>query len=109
MLEAGEMGGVLEGVLQRLSSYIEKAVKLRAAVKSALIYPVSVISIAVGVIVLLLWKVVPIFATLFLGLDATMPLPTRIVIALSHFVAQFIWLMALIGTALVVALKRYHA
>ena len=108
MIEAGEMGGVLEGVLQRLSSYIEKAVKLRAAVKSALIYPVSVISIALGVIVLLLWKVVPIFATLFVGLNATMPLPTRVVIGLSHFVAQFIWLMALIIVALVFALKRYH-
>jgi type IV pilus assembly protein PilC len=108
MIEAGEMGGVLEGVLQRLSSYIEKAVKLRAAVKSALIYPVSVISIAAGVIILLLWKVVPIFATLFAGLDATMPLPTRFVIALSHFVATFIWLIAVLVAGIVFGVKKYH-
>jgi len=109
MLEAGEAGGVLEGVLKRLSSYIEKAVKLRAAVKSALIYPVAVLVIAGGVITLLLWKVVPIFATLFAGLDATMPLPTRFVIALSRFVGEFAWVMIGGSVVAVIALKRYYA
>jgi type IV pilus assembly protein PilC len=109
MLEAGEAGGVLEGVLQRLSSYIEKAVKLRAAVKSALIYPTAVVLIATGVIVLLLWKVVPIFATLFAGLNATMPLPTRVVIGLSGFVVRFAWLIALLAVGVPAGLKRYHA
>ena len=108
MLEAGEAGGVLEGVLQRLSAYIEKAVKLRAAVKSALIYPVAVVVIATGVIIMLLWKVVPIFATLFAGLNATMPLPTRFVIALSGIVAHFAWLIVLLAVAIPAALKRYH-
>lgn len=90
MVEAGETGGILDTILQRLSSYIEKNVKLKRAVKSAMIYPVSVLGIAAGVIALLLWKVVPIFVTLFAGLGADLPLPTRIVIGLSNFVGS-IW------------------
>jgi type IV pilus assembly protein PilC len=89
MVEAGEAGGILDGVLQRLSTHIEKAVKLRRAVKSALIYPSVVVLIAGGVIFLLVWKVVPIFATLFAGLGVDLPLPTRIVIGLSNAVASF--------------------
>lgn len=76
MVEAGETGGILDTILQRLSGYIEKAVKLRRAVQSALIYPAAVVAIAGGVILLLLWKVVPIFATLFAGLGVDLPLPT---------------------------------
>src|ERR1700747_2825483 len=67
LVEAGETGGILDTILQRLSTYIEKNVKLKRAVRSALVYPVVVLSVAAGVIVLLLWKVVPIFATLFVG------------------------------------------
>lgn len=89
LVEAGEAGGILDGVLQRLSTHIEKAVKLRRAVKSALIYPSVVVFIAAGVITLLLWKVVPIFATLFAGLEVALPLPTRIVIGMSDAVANF--------------------
>ena len=89
MVEAGETGGILDTILQRLSGYIEKAVKLKRAVQSALIYPVAVIAIAGGVIFLLLWKVVPIFATLFAGLQVDLPLPTRIVIGLSNAIATF--------------------
>ncbi|MGH9692193.1 MAG: type II secretion system F family protein [Candidatus Acidiferrales bacterium] len=95
MVEAGETGGILDTILQRLSTYIEKNVKLKRAVKSAMIYPVSVIGIAVMVIILLLWKVVPIFVTLFNGLDATLPLPTRIVIGLSNFVGSIYGVMIL--------------
>jgi type IV pilus assembly protein PilC len=90
MVEAGEAGGILDGVLQRLSTHIEKAVKLRRAVKSALIYPSAVVLIAGGVIILLLWKVVPIFATLFAGLGVDLPLPTRIVIGFSNAIASFV-------------------
>jgi type IV pilus assembly protein PilC len=90
MVEAGEAGGILDGVLQRLSTHIEKAVKLRRAVKSALIYPSAVVLIAGGVVILLLWKVVPIFATLFAGLGVDLPLPTRIVIGFSNAIASFI-------------------
>src|SRR5579862_5005605 len=96
MVEAGETGGILDTILQRLSTYIEKNVKLNRAVKSAMIYPISVLSIAAGVIVLLLWKVVPIFVTLFNGLNATLPLPTRIVIGLSNFVGSIYGLIILV-------------
>jgi len=88
MVEAGETGGILDTILQRLSGYIEKAVKLKRAVQSALIYPIAVITIAGGVIFLLLWKVVPIFATLFAGLGVDLPLPTRIVIGLSNMIGK---------------------
>jgi type IV pilus assembly protein PilC len=97
MVEAGETGGILDTILQRLSSYIEKNVKLKAAVKSALIYPIGVISIAGAVIVLLLWKVVPIFATLFAGLGVDLPLPTKIVIGMSNFVGSIFGLLIVVG------------
>ena len=91
MMEAGEMGGILDTILQRLAAYVEKAVKLRSAVKSALIYPVSVVSLAFLIVGALLKWVVPIFANLFTGLGVALPLPTRIVMGLSAFVGQFWW------------------
>src|SRR6202158_2257529 len=97
MVEAGETGGILDTILQRLSTYIEKNVKLKAAVKSALIYPIGVLTIAGGVIFLLLWKVVPIFATLFAGLGVDLPLPTKIVIGLSNFVGSIFGLLMLVA------------
>jgi type IV pilus assembly protein PilC len=109
MVDAGETGGILDTILQRLSSYIEKNVKLKRAVKSAMIYPIAVLSIAGGVIVLLLWKVVPIFTQLFNGLGVDLPLPTRIVIQLSNFVGSiygFIILVALVGSGF--ALKTWY-
>jgi type IV pilus assembly protein PilC len=95
MIEAGETGGILDTILQRLATYVEKAVKLRSAVKSALIYPVSVISIAILVVGALLKFVVPIFISLFNGLGVDLPLPTRIVIGLSKFVGSFWWVFFL--------------
>jgi len=97
MVEAGETGGILDTILQRLSTYIEKNVKLKAAVKSALIYPVGVLSIAGLFITLLLWKVLPIFATLFAGLGVDLPLPTKIVIAMSHFVGSIFGFLIVVG------------
>jgi len=91
MIEAGETGGILDIILQRLAQYVEKAVKLRSAIKSALIYPVAVVSIAVLIVGALLKWVVPIFANLFVGLGVTLPLPTRIVIGLSGLVGHFWW------------------
>jgi type IV pilus assembly protein PilC len=91
MIEAGETGGILDIILQRLAEYVEKAVKLRSAVRSALIYPVAVVSIAVIIVGALLKWVVPIFANLFVGLGVDLPLPTRIVIGLSAFVGHFWW------------------
>jgi type IV pilus assembly protein PilC len=97
MVEAGETGGILDTILQRLSTYIEKNVKLKRAVKSAMVYPIGVISIAAAVIILLLWKVVPIFATLFAGLGVDLPLPTKIVIALSNFIGSIFGLLILVA------------
>src|SRR6202043_1488626 len=109
LVEAGETGGILDTILQRLSSYIEKNVKLKRAVRSALVYPVAVLSVAAAVITLLLWKVVPIFATLFLGLGVDLPLPTRIVIALSNFIGSIFGLLILVlFIAMAVALKLWH-
>ncbi|HMD43880.1 MAG TPA: type II secretion system F family protein [Candidatus Acidoferrum sp.] len=109
MVEAGETGGILDTILQRLSTYIEKNVKLQAAVKSALIYPIGVLSIAAGVIILLLWKVVPIFASLFAGLGVDLPLPTKIVIGMSHFVGSIFGLLILVGlVAAIFGLKVWY-
>ncbi|MBZ5627552.1 MAG: type II secretion system F family protein [Acidobacteriia bacterium] len=106
MIEAGETGGILDIILQRLSAYVEKAVKLRSAVKSALIYPVSVISIAVLIVGALLKFVVPIFANLFTGLGVALPAPTRFVMGLSRFVSNFWWVVFAVVIALVVGVKQ---
>jgi type IV pilus assembly protein PilC len=109
LVEAGETGGILDTILQRLSAYIEKNVKLKRAVKSALVYPIAVICVAAGVITLLLWKVVPIFATMFAGLGVTLPLPTRIVIGLSHFVGSIFGLLTLmLAIGAVIGLKVWY-
>src|ERR1700680_1839151 len=109
LVEAGETGGILDTILQRLSAYIEKNVKLKRAVKSALVYPVAVISVAGGVITLLLWKVVPIFATLFAGLGVTLPLPTRIVIGMSNFVGSIFGLLVLVALiGCIIGLKVWY-
>jgi type IV pilus assembly protein PilC len=106
MIEAGETGGILDIILQRLAQYVEKAVKLRSAVKSALIYPVSVVSIAVLIVGALLKWVVPIFANLFTGLGVALPLPTRMVMGLSAFVGHFWWFFIIGLVALFFGLKQ---
>jgi len=89
MIAAGEAGGILDTILKRLATYIEKAVKLKGQVKAAMIYPIAVVSIAVIVVGVILWKVIPTFASLFAGLGAELPLPTRVVIALSNGLVRF--------------------
>jgi type IV pilus assembly protein PilC len=89
MVAAGEAGGILDTIFQRLSGYIEKAVKLKRAVQSALVYPIAVVLIASGVITLILWKVVPAFTELFTSMNVDLPLPTRIVIGASRFVGSY--------------------
>src|SRR5450432_2450230 len=106
MIEAGETGGILDIILQRLATYVEKAVRLRSAVKSALIYPVAVVGMAALIVGALLKWVVPIFANLFAGLGVTLPLPTRIVMGLSAFVGQFWWFFIVGVVALVVGIKQ---
>jgi type IV pilus assembly protein PilC len=89
MIAAGEAGGILDTILKRLSTYIEKAVKLKGQVKSAMIYPIAVIVIAGVVVGVILWKVIPTFAAMFEGLGAELPLPTRIVIGLSNNLVRY--------------------
>ena len=101
MIAAGEAGGILDTILKRLATYIEKAVKLKGQVKSAMIYPIAVIVIAALVVGVILWKVIPTFANLFAGLGAELPLPTRIVIALSNGLVRFMpFILVGIGAAI---------
>src|SRR6187397_275948 len=100
MVAAGEAGGILDTILKRLATYIEKAVKLQGQVKSAMVYPIAVIVIATGVVGVILWKVIPTFASLFAGLGAELPLPTRFVIAMSNFLVRFMpFIIAGLGAA----------
>jgi type IV pilus assembly protein PilC len=109
MVAAGEAGGILDTILQRLSTYIEKAARLKAQVKSAMIYPTAVIAIAVLVVYVILWKVIPVFASLFASLGAELPLPTRVVVWLSKFVGRFWWLIAAVVVGAIFAVRRYYA
>ena len=109
MIEAGETGGILDTILQRLAGYVEKAVKLRAAVKSALIYPVAVLGIAGIVITMLLWKVVPIFANMFAAMGVELPLPTKIVVGMSSFIGRFGWVFVILGVFVFFGFKRVYA
>ena len=112
MVEAGEAGGILDLILQRLSTFIEKIVKLKRDVISAMIYPVAVIGMAVAAIAVIMVVVIPQFQQIFLGLlgpGEQLPLPTRIVVGISDFLAG--WgglaiLITLIGT--VVGIKFYY-
>ena len=106
MVEAGEAGGILDVILQRLATYLEKIVKLKSALKSAMIYPVSVLSIATLIMGALLKFVVPIFANMFSSMAVALPLPTQIVIGLSHFVGRFWWVFFAAVVALIVGIKQ---
>src|SRR3954452_20391508 len=109
MIAAGEAGGILDTILKRLATYIEKAVKLTGQVKSAMIYPIAVIVIAGGVVGVILWKVVPTFANLFAGLGAEVPLATRVVIAMSNgLVSYFPIIFGALG-AIAYGFNRYYA
>src|SRR5215471_5600962 len=108
MVAAGEAGGILDTILKRLATYIEKAVKLRGQVKSAMIYPIAVIVIAALVVGVILWKVIPTFAAMFEGLGAELPLPTRIVIALSNNLVRYAPFIAVAIGAGAYAFKQYY-
>jgi type IV pilus assembly protein PilC len=84
LVTAGEVGGVLDTILNRLSVYLEKADSLKRKVKSAMVYPITVMVVAIGVLVLLLVKVIPVFEKMFKDFGGELPGPTRMVIAVSH-------------------------
>ncbi len=109
MIAAGEAGGILDTILKRLATYIEKNVKLKAQVKSAMIYPIAVIVIAGVVVTAILWKVIPAFAEMFAGLGAELPMPTRVVIWLSNQLVAFMPFIIAGLIAFVFLFKRYYA
>jgi type IV pilus assembly protein PilC len=108
MIAAGEAGGILDTILKRLATYIEKSVKLKSQVKSAMVYPIAVIVIATLVVGVILWKVIPTFAALFAGLGATLPLPTRFVIWLSNSLVNFMPFILVGLVALSYGVKQYY-
>jgi len=109
MVAAGEAGGILDTILKRLAVYIEKNVKLIAQVKSAMTYPTAVITIAIVIVAIILWKVIPTFASLFAGLGAELPLPTLVVIWLSNFLVKFMPVIIAAIVGLVWAIRQYYA
>ena len=109
MVAAGEAGGILDTILQRLSTYIEKAVKLKRAVLSAMVYPAVVLAVALAIVLLILWKVVPMFTTLFTSLQAELPWPTQVVIATSRLVGHSLPFLMLGAFGLGYIVRRYYA
>jgi type IV pilus assembly protein PilC len=109
MIAAGEAGGILDTILKRLAVYIEKNVKLKQQVKSAMIYPIAVLVIAAGVVAVILWKVIPTFAAMFAGLGADLPLPTRVVIWMSDTLVRFLPFIVVGIVAAVFGFRQYYA
>ncbi len=106
LVAAGEVGGILDTILSRLAAYMEKAAALARKVKGAMVYPVSVLVIACGVVVMMLVKVIPVFEKMFADFGGVLPLPTQVVINLSHFMRENL-LVGMAGLAGIVFLFRY--
>jgi type IV pilus assembly protein PilC len=109
MLQAGEAAGVLDVVLQRLSAYIEKAASLKRKVKGAMVYPLTIISVAVLVVIFMMTFVIPTFKTMFSGLGAELPLPTKVVLWMSDFTRHYILFILGALAIFVVAVRKYYA
>jgi len=108
MLQVGEAAGVLDTVLQRLSTYIEKSSSLKRKVKSAMVYPLTIISVAILVIIFMMTFVIPTFAQMFAGLGAELPLPTKIVLWMSNFTRRYVLLILAGLAAFVFGLRAYY-
>jgi type IV pilus assembly protein PilC len=108
MIAAGETGGILDTILQRLSSFIEKLVKLKRALRSAMIYPTTILTVAVGVVAIILWKVIPVFATLFEGFNVELPLLTRAVIAVSRIIEHYAIFFVILIAIGIAGLRTYY-
>ena len=109
LVAAGESGGILDVILQRLSGYMEKAMKLKSKVKGAMTYPISVLVISIGVVAVLLLKVIPVFQTMFQGMGSTLPGPTQFLVDASQFAQDYFLYMVAMGVAIVFGFKRYYA
>jgi type IV pilus assembly protein PilC len=108
LVASGEQSGSLDIMLRRLAEYLEKIVKLRAQVRQAMIYPSAVLSFAILVVIFMLWKVIPVFASIFVELGAELPLLTAVILALSNFVQKYILLLAIGVVALVFAFRYWR-
>jgi type IV pilus assembly protein PilC len=109
MVEAGEAGGILDTILNRLAQYMEKAMGLKKKVKSAMIYPSTIITVAVAVVVFLLIFVIPTFKAMFEGFGATLPLPTVIVLEMSRIARQYSLVFLGIAVAAAVGLRYWYS
>ncbi|MGQ9618195.1 MAG: type II secretion system F family protein [Candidatus Aminicenantia bacterium] len=108
MVASGEASGNLDQILQRLASYIEKATKIKGQVKSAMAYPSVILSVAVIIVIIIMWKVVPTFANLFMEMGVALPLPTQITIAISRFVASYFYWMIGIFIGISALIRSYY-
>jgi type IV pilus assembly protein PilC len=110
MVAAGETGGILDTILNRLAAYMEKAMSLKKKVKSAMVYPSTILAVAVGVVAILMVFVIPKFADMFTGMGGELPMLTQIVIDMSNFAASYKMLIAVGGFIIFVFLfRRYYA
>lgn len=108
MVKVGESGGVLSAVLERISGYMEKSLKLQRKVKSALIYPAVVVSMAIIITVVLLVKVVPTFTSIYASLGHELPAMTQLLVNISNMLKSFLWLIIIIIGAIGYLLKQWH-
>jgi type IV pilus assembly protein PilC len=108
MVDAGEAGGILDDILLRLATYLEKAEALKRKVKSAMTYPTVVLVVAVGATTFMLLVIIPTFAKVFAQFGGTLPLPTRIVMGLSEFLKHWWWLLLGAGFGLATAVRRFY-
>jgi len=108
MVDAGEAGGILDNILMRLATYIEKAVALRRKVKSAMTYPVVVGVVALSAALFMLLFIIPVFAKVFADFGGTLPLPTRIVVGLSDLLKTCWWALAGLAGAIAFGVRRYY-
>lgn len=106
LVAAGESGGILDVILNRLSSYMEKAMKLKSKVKGAMTYPISVLVISIGVVAILLLKVIPVFQSMFEGMGGALPGPTQFLVDASQFAKHYFLHMAVGLAAVGYAFKR---
>jgi type IV pilus assembly protein PilC len=102
LVAAGEVGGILDTILSRLATYLEKADALKRKVKGAMVYPITVLVVAIGVLVLLLVKVIPVFEQMFSDFGGTLPGPTQTVVNLSHFMQTYIMHFLIVTTAVLI-------
>jgi len=108
MVEAGEKGGSLATILARLADYLEKADSIKRKVKGAMVYPAAIMIVAVISVAVLLMFVIPVFAQLFSDLGGQLPMPTRIVMALSRFMGNWWWVIFLSIIGLIIGYKYYY-